>query len=230
MAPGTLTSRKTQTDTKQAGNAETLRFTDACYRRLRKQFGDVRCPLTYEKPHQLVIAVILSAQCTDERVNLTTPALFAAYPEPEDLARAPLAKIEKLIYSTSFYRNKAKNIQGFSRMLVEDFQGEVPRDVQILEKMPGVGRKTANVVVQELYDIPSGMVVDTHVSRISRVLGLTRHKDPGKIEKDLILAVRKKYWIDWSLYMIFLGRYSCAARKRECGICPLRDICPAADS
>lgn len=209
--------------------AAAKRFATAVHRRLAAHFGPADTPLTYDKAHELCIAVILSAQCTDEQVNRTTPALFRRFPEPADYARAPLSEIEQLIYSTGFYKNKAKSIQGFCRVLLEEHEGQVPNDAELLRKMPGVGRKTANVIQQELFGVASGVVVDTHVARISRkVFGLTAHTDPEKIEKDLMAVVDPRHWREWSLYLIFLGRYSCTARKRECGICPLRDICPSA--
>ena len=211
-----------------SGQSETLQFTDEIHRRLKQKFGPARCPLNYSEPHELAIAVILSAQCTDERVNLTTPALFKRFPTPRDYYRAPVEEVEKLIYSTGFYRNKAKGIQGFCRMLIEEYDGTIPRDAKLVEKMPGVGRKTANVVVQELYRVHSGVVVDTHVIRLSKLFGLSDETDPAKIERDLIERVNKKHWIDWSLYNIFLGRYCCKARKRDCEICPLLEICPSA--
>lgn len=204
-----------------------LEFTGAVYRRLRKKFGTPVCPLDYSQPHELAIAVILSAQCTDEQVNRTTPELFRAFPKLRDYCKAPIAEVERLIYSTGFYRNKARSIQGFCRKLIADHDGVIPQDLASLVKLPGVGRKTANVILQVLYEIPSGMVVDTHVARISGVLGLTVSKDPVRIEKDLVEVVAKGQWIDWSLYMIFLGRLCCTARKRECGICPLVDVCPS---
>ena len=162
-------------------------------------------------------------------VNRTTPALFQALPELEDYARAPLSKIEKLIHSTGFYKNKSKNIKGFAQKLLSDHEGQIPRDLASLTALPGVGRKTANVVLQELYNIPSGVVVDTHVARISGLFQLTRSKNPVIIERDLMEVLPKKYWIDWSLYMIFLGRSTCTAKKRFCSDCNLKDICPASE-
>jgi len=190
----------------------------------------VSCPLHYSKPHELCIAVILSAQCTDEMVNKTTPALFQAFPELNDYARAPIAQIEKLIHSTGFYRNKARNIQGFARKVLQEHDGKIPQTLAELTGLPGVGRKTANVVLQELYGIPSGVVVDTHVARISKLFELTKSKNPVIIERDLMEKLPQKYWIDWSLYMIFLGRSSCTARKRFCSDCVLKDICPSSET
>lgn len=202
-------------------------YTGAIYKLLAREFGPPRCPLNYTQPHELAIAVILSAQCTDERVNLTTPELFRRFPSPEALAAAPRAEIEDLIYSTGFYKNKARSIQGFCRTLIDDHAGAIPRSVKELAKLPGVGRKTANVVTQELYGVSEGVVVDTHVARLTRLLQLTTHKDAVRIERDLMEAVRREHWAHWSLYLIFLGRSHCTARKRNCGACPLQKICPA---
>ena len=183
--------------------------------------------MNYKKPYELAIAVILSAQCTDEQVNKTTPLLFQKCRKPEDFYTIPSEDLESLIFSTGFYKNKARSIRGFCKSLVHDYNGRIPQDMESLVKMPGVGRKTANVILQELYSLASGVVVDTHVARLSVLLGLTEHKDPVKIEKDLIQKIPKKYWIDWSLYMIFLGRSSCQAKKRLCEPCVVRDICPS---
>jgi endonuclease-3 len=199
----------------------------AVHRRLTNHFGAVKCPLHYSASHELCIAVILSAQCTDERVNLTTPALFKRFPTVQSYADADLSEIEALIHSTGFYRNKARHIQGFCRQILKEHNGSIPSDVDSLQRLPGVGRKTANVISQELFGQESGIVVDTHVMRLSRLLGLTRSKDPSRIEKDLMQVVPRKAWRDWSLLLIFLGRSNCRARVRLCGSCPLRTICPA---
>lgn len=196
--------------------------------KLSDHFGPVQCPLHYSKPHELCIAVILSAQCTDERVNLTTPALFKRFPSVRSYADADLAEIEQLIHSTGFYRNKARHIQGFCRQICDEHAGEIPSELPALQKLPGVGRKTANVILQELYGRSSGIVVDTHVMRLSRLLGLTQSKDPVRIEQDLMKIVPSNAWRDWSLLLIFLGRSHCRARVRNCAACPLRDVCPAA--
>jgi len=203
-------------------------YVTTIYRRLAKRFGaEVHCPLHYTAPHELAVAVILSAQCTDEQVNRVTPSLFARCPDPEDYYTIPQPELEKLIYSTGFYKNKTKSIRAFCRMYVEELHKQMPRDLATLVKMPGVGRKTANVILQELYQIPSGVVVDTHVVRISKLLGLTEHSDPVKIERDLIGLVPERYWINWSLYMIFLGRSTCIARRPDCPGCILNDVCPS---
>jgi endonuclease-3 len=162
-------------------------------------------------------------------VNKVTPPLFAEFRKPEDFYTKPLARLEELVYSTGFYKNKAKNIREFCRRLIEEHDGVIPEEIDALTKLPGIGRKTANVVLQELYRKAAGIVVDTHVMRLSRLLGLTEHKDAVKVERDLIARVHKRYWLNWSLYLIFLGRKYCTARKRMCEGCPLNDICPSSD-
>lgn len=195
-------------------------------RGLKKHYPDVKCALVYETPFQLLIATILSAQCTDERVNMVTKDLFAKYPTPADLAAVPLAKLEKLVQPTGFFRNKAKNIQACARDLVEHHGGEVPRDLEALTRLAGVGRKTANVVLGTAFGIASGVVVDTHVHRVSRRLGLTEQDDPVKIERDLMALLPKKEWIDFSHRMIWHGRRICKARRPLCSQCPLNTFCP----
>lgn len=194
---------------------------------LRTEFGEVRCPLNYSQPHELVIAVILSAQCTDERVNKVTPELFRRFPDLKSFAEADLSSIEKLIFSTGFYRNKAKSISGFAKKLYEEYAGTLPNTIEELMTFPGIGRKTANVVLNELFSISEGVVVDTHVKRISKLLGFTEHTDPVKIERDLMKKFPPPQWMDISLYFIFLGRKYCTARIRNCAECPLAAICPA---
>ncbi len=204
-------------------------YTAAIHSRLAAKYGPARCPLDYRQPHELAIAVILSAQCTDEQVNRTTPELFRRFRTPEEFAAAPRAEIEDLIYSTGFYKNKARSIQEFCRRLVSEHAGVIPRTVTELAKLPGVGRKTANVVTQELYGTSEGVVVDTHVTRIARLLQLTNQSDAVRIERDLMEAIDRSLWSDWSLYVIFLGRSFCTARRRDCPGCPLSDVCPAAE-
>ncbi|MBE7437465.1 MAG: endonuclease III [Spirochaetales bacterium] len=197
------------------------------YTLLKKRYGPARCPLHYKKPHELAIAVILSAQCTDEQVNRVTPALFERFPEAIDYARAPLAVLERLIHSTGFFRNKARSIAGFARILVERYGGVLPQTIAELTAMPGIGRKTANVILGEIYGKAEGIVVDTHVKRISKLLGFTRSANPLQIERDLMESVPQTYWVDWSLYLIFLGRDRCRARQRICDDCVLNQICPS---
>ncbi|QDT37497.1 endonuclease III [Stratiformator vulcanicus] len=195
-------------------------------RRLAKTYPDAECALVHRNPYELVAATILSAQCTDERVNLTTPALFKKYPTPEKLARAKQADVEKLVQSCGFFRSKAKSLLGMARGLVENHDGKVPQDLDSLVKLPGVGRKTANVVLGVAFGIPSGVVVDTHVKRISNLLGLTRSKNPEIIERDLMAVLPKKHWIDYSHRLIHHGRQICKARKPACTDCPLLSVCP----
>ena len=194
-------------------SSKNLPFTNEVNKRLKKYFGEVSCPLTYTKDYELCIAVILSAQCTDERVNTVTPILFKTFTSLEEFANAELSEIEKLIFSTGFYKNKAKSIKGFANLLLTEYNSKLPKTIEELTKLPGVGRKTANVILNEIHKISEGIVVDTHVKRISNVLKLTKSKDPVKIEKDLMKKIDPKYWMDFSLYLIFLGRKFCKAHK-----------------
>ncbi len=195
------------------------------YEALKKKYGYVRSPLKYKDTYQFCIAVILSAQCTDKQVNEVTPELFKAFPSIESLASAPLEEIEKYIYKTGFYKNKAKNIKNFCKEIIEKYNKNIPDNMNDLLKLPGIGRKTANVILQELYNYPSGIVVDTHVKRLSKVLGFTNQNNPLKIEKELCKIFPEDYWISLSLYLIFLGREFCTARKKHCNICVLKEIC-----
>lgn len=195
-------------------------------RLLQKHYPDALCALTHANPLQLLVATILSAQCTDQRVNLVTPALFAKYPTATALAAAPLADLERLIQSAGFFRNKAKNIQACCQKLVAEHRGEVPQDLAALTALPGVGRKTANVVLGTAFGIPSGVVVDTHVGRLSIRLGLTKQTDAVKAERDLMQILPRSEWIDFSHRMIHHGRGICVARKPRCEVCPLAEVCP----
>lgn len=205
-----------------------LRFTAQVLRLLKIKFGPLQFPLRYRQPHELAVAVILSARCTDEQVNRVTPALFARYPDLESLGRARLGDLESLIYSVGFYRSKARSISGFSRMLLDEFEGLIPGELKKLERLPGVGRKSANVIQHQLHGVAEGIVVDTHVGRLARVLKLSSHSDPRRIESDLLERISHENRIPWSHYMIRLGRFCCRARKRECSICPVNRICPSA--
>jgi endonuclease III len=193
---------------------------------LKREYADADCALVHETPFELLIATILSAQCTDERVNLVTKDLFAKYSTPEQLAAVPIKRLEKLIQSTGFFRNKAKNIHACCVALVKEHGGEVPRELEKLVRLPGVGRKTANVVLGTAFRIPSGVVVDTHVTRLSNRLGLTEHEDAVKIERDLIEQLPQDEWIDFSHRLIWHGRRICKARKPLCGSCVLEKLCP----
>ena len=195
-------------------------------RRLKKAYPDAECALNHDNPFQLLVATILSAQCTDKRVNIVTDTLFRKYPSPSMLAEIPVKELEKEIKTTGFFRNKAKNIKECSRQILDEHAGEVPEDLDEMVELAGVGRKTANVVLGTAYGIPSGVVVDTHVARISQRLGLTAEKDPVKIELDLIAQLPKKEWILYSHRLIHHGRQVCKARKANCDECSLNDVCP----
>ena len=192
---------------------------------LRKIYPEVKTPLFHQNPFQLLVATILSAQCTDKQVNQVTAVLFQGLKTPADFAAAPLKSIEKLIRPTGFFHNKAKNIKNCSKTLLDQHSGQVPQTLEELVKLPGVGRKTANVVLGAAFGI-SGVVVDTHVARISGRLGLTENKDPVKIEFDLMKIIPKRAWNDFSLQLIFFGRETCMARKPKCPTCPLNKLCP----
>lgn len=197
--------------------------------RLKRLYPDAKCTLNYETPVQLLVATILSAQCTDERVNKVTPALFARFPDASALANADLEELETLVRSTGFYRSKAKNIQAACRLIVEKFGSQVPKLMEDLLLLPGVARKTANVVLAHAYDIHVGVTVDTHVKRLSNRLGLTEQTDPVRIERDLIkLLPNSEDWENWSIRLIYHGRAICTARKPACAACVLADLCPSA--
>jgi endonuclease-3 len=202
------------------------RYASKVVRALREDYPEAECALVHESAFQLLIATILSAQCTDERVNLVTGPLFGKYPTAADLAALPIGRLEKAIQSTGFFRNKAKSIKGCCQQLVEHYDGEVPEDLDALVELPGVGRKTANVVLGTACGIPTGVVVDTHVGRLSRRLGLTAEKDAIKVEKDLMEQLPRKEWIDFSHRMIYHGRQVCKARKPLCEECSMKKFCP----
>lgn len=206
---------------------ELKRRASAVYRSLEKEFGRPACPLHFRTTEQLAVAVILSAQCTDERVNLVTPALFARFGDMESLATADSAELEKLIYSTGFYRNKARNIIALAKILVEKYGGKIPRDFAVLHSLPGIGRKTANVVMAEAFGEAPGITVDTHVKRISRLLGFTKSDNAVIVERELMQIFPKKMWRDLPLLLIFHGRNTCVARRPKCGECKIKRLCPA---
>jgi endonuclease-3 len=196
---------------------------------LRRLYPNVVCALTHRNAFELVIATALSAQTTDVNVNKVTPTLFKLYPTPKALAAASLLEIEEIIRSTGFYKSKAKNIQAAAKVLVEEFAGNVPTTIPELIRLPGVARKTANVVLGSWFDIPSGVVVDTHVLRISNRLELTKNNDPVKIEQDLMKVLPQNRWIQFSHEVIHHGRQICIARKPKCADCGLEHLCNAAD-
>jgi endonuclease-3 len=194
--------------------------------RLAVEFPEARCELDHRNAFELLAATILSAQCTDARVNMVTPALFAEFPTADDLANADVSRVEELVRSTGFYASKAKNLIGMARALIERFDGEVPRDLDDLVTLPGVGRKTGNVVRSVVFDLP-GLPVDTHVGRLSRRLGLTTQEDPVKVELELNKFLPPEEWGRFSLRLILHGRRTCDARKPKCRDCVLLDICPS---
>ena len=201
----------------------------ATIRKLRSAYPAAHCALSHSDPLQLLVATILSAQCTDERVNMVTPPLFARYPDVHAFASAKISELESLVHSTGFYRSKARHIQAASRQIIAQHGGAVPREMADLLSLPGVARKTANVVRAEAFGIATGVVVDTHVRRISQRLRWTRHTDPVKIEQDLIELIPKRHWLDISHLLIFHGRAVCSARKPACSHCPLARLCPSAE-
>jgi len=196
--------------------------------RLRAAYPDAKCALDHRDPFELLIATILSAQCTDARVNMVTPTLFARFPDAEAMSRATQEELEDLVRTTGFFRNKSKSIRGASERLVGEFGGTVPRSMDELLRLPGVARKTASVVLGVSYGLAEGVVVDTHVARVSRRLGLTKHGKVEKIEQDLMKAIPHEDWIEYSHLIIFHGRRVCEARKPKCPVCPVQDLCPSA--
>ena len=194
---------------------------------LKKAYPDAECALHHRNPFELLVATILSAQCTDARVNLTTPALFQAYPTPDALAKAPIDDVESLVKSTGFFRNKAKSITGASRRLVEAYGGEVPQAMDDLLSLPGVARKTANVVRGVSYGLADGVVVDTHVLRLSSRLGWAKSPKPEKVEQELMALFPKDEWIDVAHTLIHHGRRICVARTPRCPDCPVSSLCPS---
>lgn len=193
---------------------------------LKKHYPNVRCTLEYRTPFQILIATILSAQCTDKRVNQVTVDLFRKYSTPDDYLKVPLEELENDIRSTGFFHHKAKNIHALCTILSSRYNNEVPQTMEDLVSLPGVGRKTANVVLGNAFGISSGFVVDTHVGRLSRRLGLSVETDPKKVEQDLVRIFPQKEWIDTSHRLIALGREFCSARKKRCEPCPMYKICP----
>jgi endonuclease III len=200
----------------------------AVERLLRKEYPDAKCELDYHSAFELAAATILSAQCTDKRVNMVTPVLFKRFPDAFALAAADQADVEEIIKSTGFFRNKAKSLIGMAKAVVADHGGEIPHTMEELFALPGIGRKTANVVLGNAFDINEGIVVDTHVARLSKLLGLTRQTDPVKIELDLIQLFPRKSWALLSHLLIWHGRRVCVARKPRCAECVLNRICPSA--
>ena len=200
----------------------------AILRRLKQEYPDAKCELDWSTPLELAVATILSAQCTDKRVNLVTPALFGKYRTAKEWAAAPQATLEKEFHSTGFFRNKAKNVRALMARLDAEFGGELPGDFDVLVSLPGIGRKTANLLVATVFGKP-GLVVDTHFIRLSNRLGFVKNEtDATKIERELAKIVPPQDWTDWSHRMVWHGRRRCFARKPDCANCPLADLCPAA--
>jgi endonuclease-3 len=206
--------------------AEKRKLAMAIYRILSKRYPSVRCELEFKNPLQLLVATVLSAQCTDKRVNVVTPALFKRYKTVEDFAGANMRELQGLIKSTGFYRAKAKNVKGLATKIVTEHNGKVPNNLEELVKLPGVGRKTANVVLGHAFDTP-GITVDTHFGRLSRRFGWTKQTDPVKVEFDVMELIPQKEWTNLSQRMIWHGRRICHSRKPACGACPLAKLCPS---
>jgi endonuclease III len=202
--------------------------TGSLIERLKAAYPDARCSLNYTNPLELLVATVLSAQCTDERVNLVTQSLFAKYRTARDYAAAPPGELEADIQSTGFYRNKAKALRACCAELLARYEGQVPADMAVLVQLPGIGRKTANVILGNAFDRAEGIVVDTHVRRLSGRLDLSRHSDPDKIEQDLLRLVPRRDWTLFSHLLIWHGRRICSARAPKCLVCPLNDLCPSA--
>lgn len=192
---------------------------------LRNMYPEATCSLDFKTPFQLVVAVCLSAQCTDERVNLTTPKLFERCKTIEDFANIDLEELEDLIHPCGFYKNKAKNLKKCAKQILEDFNGEVPNTMDELITLAGVGRKSANVIMLEVFGDPQGIAVDTHCKRIANRIGLSKEKDPAKIEQDLLKQIDKEDYKDVNHLFVWHGRYTCKARKPECQTCPLKQLC-----
>ena len=209
-----------------ATSRDARRYASQVVRTLRRLYPDAECSLQFGSPLELLVATILSAQCTDQRVNLVTKDLFKKYGCAADYAAARLSQLERDVQSTGFFRNKAKSIKACGRTIVDEHDGRVPDDLDLLVRLPGVGRKTANVVLGTAFGIASGIVVDTHVGRISRRLGLTENKDAVKIERELMDRIAKKEWVSFSHRMIQHGRRICTARKPKCEECALKAFCP----
>jgi endonuclease-3 len=197
--------------------------------RLQRIDPTPRIALDFTSPFQLLVATVLAAQCTDARVNMVTPELFRRFPTPRDLAGAAIEEVEELVRTTGFYRNKAKAIRALAQVLAAEHGGEVPPRMEALRELPGVGRKTANAILGNAFGLNEGIMIDTHVHRLSRRLGLTVHDDPEKIELDLIELVPREAWTLFALLLTNHGRRTCKARKPECAVCVLADICPSAE-
>lgn len=230
--PGTRKApkgRMTPSRAKRESKRARVERTGEILERLREEYPEARCALRHENPLELLVATILSAQCTDKRVNMVTPDLFARYPTAADYADADPEELEEMVRTTGFFRNKARSLNALGKTLVAEYDSEVPASMAELNGLPGVGRKTANVVLGNAFGIDEGVVVDTHVNRLSNRLGLTAEKNPEKIERDLVALVPKADWTLWAHLLIDHGRAVCKARKPDCANCVLADLCPAAE-
>lgn len=194
-------------------------------KKLKEYYPDATCSLDFETPFQMVIAVMLSAQCTDERVNKTTPQLFKKYGSPQAISKMKITELEKIIHPCGFYRNKAKNVKATAEMIINEFNGTVPNTMEELMKLPGVGRKSANVVMLEAFKSPQGIAIDTHAKRVSNKLGLSNNSDPEKIEMDLLKIIPKEYYYDVNHLFVWHGRNICTARNPKCENCPVKKYC-----
>lgn len=192
---------------------------------LKTTYPDAKCSLDFNTPFEMLVAVCLSAQCTDDRVNKTTPSLFAEFDTPEEFANADIKELERLVYPCGFYKNKAKNLKAAGQKIVNDFSGEVPRTMDELMSIPGVGRKSANVIMLEAFNMPQGIAVDTHCKRIANRLGLSSETEPSKIEQDLLKLLPQKYYKDINHVFIWHGRSTCTSQSPKCNICPVRSYC-----
>jgi endonuclease-3 len=220
--------KKTNTNSTRKEPLDALKKrTREIIRKLKRAYPDAKCSLNHTSPFELLVATILSAQCTDERVNIVTADLFRKYRGPQDYLNVSPRELEKDIQSTGFFRNKTRSIQGTSKMLLDDYGGRVPQTMDELLELPGVARKTANVVLGNAFDIKSGVVVDTHVTRLSHRLGLSQEKDPTKIERDLVELVTRKDWVIFPHLLIAHGRKICRARNPLCDECPVEKPCPS---
>lgn len=224
-AKGRLTPSLAKRESRKART----RRTGEILERLKGEYPDARCALVHGDALELLVATILSAQCTDKRVNMVTPALFSRYPTAADYAAAEIGELEEIVRTTGFFRNKARSLNSLGQALVADHGGEVPRTMKELNALPGVGRKTANVVLGNAFGIDEGIVVDTHVNRLSNRLALTAEKNPEKIERDLVALVPESDWTLWAHLLIDHGRAVCKARKPDCENCVLVDLCPSAE-
>ena len=193
--------------------------------KLTAYYPDATCSLDFSSPFEMLVAVALSAQCTDERVNKTTPTLFEKYNTPEDFKNIDIKELEKIIHPCGFYKNKAKNLKAAGKKIVDDFGGTVPQTMEELVTIPGVGRKSANVIMLEAFNNPQGIAVDTHAKRISNRIGFSHQSDPSKIEEDLLRIIPKKYWKDVNHILVWHGRKTCTAKNPKCDVCPIKELC-----